>query len=289
MVQIPVLQGANTLNPTAETYEAKSAQIQQTNLDDQTRKDNDFHKVVKYASDGFIEEAKHYARTKGLEVPEQIFQNADLAKGLALGGDFHGDDKQKARVFAEAYSMTQGTMQDRLAAAHAAAGDPVHPDDREFNRKKRWAEYEAANPRPNKERYSNYKTVDGVLVRIEPDGSATPVTQKQDDGEYQAYLKAFNAALGGMASQEQAHEAGLRAQEMYRNMRAQRPSQGLMGAAPAPVSAMPQQAAPQSTLSNIPQQIPSGLPPGSVMIDTANGRPVYQAPNGERFIDDGNP
>lgn len=35
-------------------------------------------------------------------------------------------------------------------------------------------------------------------------------------------------------------------------------------------------------------QIPSGLPQGSVMIGTANGRPVYQAPNGERFIDDGN-
>lgn len=38
-----------------------------------------------------------------------------------------------------------------------------------------------------------------------------------------------------------------------------------------------------------PQAIPSGLPQGSVMIGTANGRPVYQDPQGNRYVDDGNP
>jgi hypothetical protein len=37
------------------------------------------------------------------------------------------------------------------------------------------------------------------------------------------------------------------------------------------------------------QQMPSGLPSGTVMIGTRNGAPVYQSPDGRKFIDDGNP
>ncbi len=69
----------------------------------------------------------------------------------------------------------------------------------------------------------------------------------------------------------------------------QMPQDDIGGSQPAPAAAPP--AAPQTPTQSLasPSQIPSGLPQGSSQIGTSGGKPVYKAPNGDMFIDNGAP
>ena len=46
---------------------------------------------------------------------------------------------------------------------------------------------------------------------------------------------------------------------------------------------------PDRAFQNTSPQVPAGLPPGTVYIGTSNGYPVYEDPEGNRYINDGSP
>lgn len=159
----------------------------------------------------------------------------------------------------------------------------------------------------------NFMTVDGVAYQIMPTGELVPKTQKEpDQGEYEAYQKAYNSAISsGLMTQEEANQAGQQAADMYKQFKpqqvpqnvssgtqgGQRISTGLLDPMAASNAAIQQR---QSEIGSNPMQtpdralvqsipVPPGLPPGTVYIDTLNGYPVYQDPQGNRYVNDGTP
>lgn len=287
---------AAPVNNVAQAYESRTSALQQQDkaeADLQRQKDNDMLKVFEFAGDGQVNEAKYYAQTKGLEIPQEIYSNADFAKGLTLAGKIYGDDPVAAQKFTTAWVQNPtGDFQTRLAAAQQAAGKAIDPNDREYQRKIQFEMWKMKNiPKdpftlnPGETRY---------------DGTGKPMAStppKPPVDRFKAGADAYNATLqSGMATDAQANAARESAYKEWDQIYGQPPappvppaaSPGLTGGgfSPAPAPLAPQNGAVTSTQ---PPQIPSGLPQGSVMIGTANGRPVYQAPNGDRFVDDGNP
>lgn len=110
MPNIERLPESRALNPTASAFDERTSQLKAERQQEQDRRDKDFHTVVKYAGDGYVDEAKFYAKSKGLNVPDQIYQNADLAKGMALSRDIYGDDKESASKFTKTWSQMPADM-----------------------------------------------------------------------------------------------------------------------------------------------------------------------------------
>lgn len=248
-----------------------------------TQRDNDMLKVFEFAGDGRTEEAKFYANQKGLQVPDEVLSNADFAKGLTLAGKIYGDDPVAAQKFTTAWMQSGGgDFQSRLTMAQQAAGKVIDPADREYQRKIQFELWKLKNL--PKSGASGFSLSPGQTRYDAAGNPVASVPQGPPISRFEAGQRAAQAVMqGGLSSQEQVNQARLAAEQAWDQSFGQQNgggtgvSAGLAGA-PAAASQVPTQ-----------PQIPSGLPQGSVMIGTANGRPVYQAPNGERFIDDGNP
>jgi len=432
---------ASTANPVASAFEARSSQMQQKrDMEDakiaaqQQQRDNDMLKVFDFAGSGKTEEAMYLAKSKNLDVPQEIFQNADFAKGLATAGNFYGDDPVGAQKFSIAWMQTRDIPDfgQRVIKASQIAGKPIDPEDRKFQRELAMEQYKnqakdagrrqelfidatkeslgGFTPTPDAgaiavQSYDQYfggqsglngyspnfsgatgvntiqlmaqeRGVDPVLAsavfgaessfgmdsRTSSAGAIGPmqvmprtlsdpgfgVQPARDNSEQElarvgveylgAMLKRYNgdvdAALVAYNAGPDNADKWLRAGRDYSALPDPNQTQpyvqkikGLMQGgqlqqvqtlppnqvSPNLVQTLPpQQNERQSLLSraiqfrpqpNLPQlesqpiaqqslaqnQLPSGVPQGSIKVGTANGRPVYQAPNGERFIDDGNP
>lgn len=155
MVSIGLLQGAGSLNPTLDAFNSKTQQLQQQRdsdfqrqrddqrfgmeqerfqMEKERQSDADTLKVFEFAAGGHVNEARYLAQQKGLQVPDEVFSNADLAQGLSLAGKIYGDDKAAAQKFTMAWMQNPGDMNTRIAAAQKAAGVATNPEDRTLNR-----------------------------------------------------------------------------------------------------------------------------------------------------------
>lgn len=283
-------------NAVADAYQAKTQQFQAQDR----QRDNDMLKVFEYAGDGNTEAAQYYAKSKGLQVPEQVYQNSDFAKGLALSGKFYGDDPEAAQKFTQSWMQNQGGDFDaRMTAAETAAGKPVNKADREYQRKIDFEKWKIQNG------------VEGKSFSLGPgqthyDASGRPVASVPGQppiSRFQAGQNAYNSVMqSGLSDAGAAEQARQTAYGEWDKSFLPSPaappagggtaSPGLTGGVPT-APAIPQQPAPVAgqgaAAVTQPPQIPSGLPQGSVMIGTSNGKAVYQDPQGNRYVDDGNP
>lgn len=282
MASVNLIEGATSVNPTRDAFERRTAQLKQERKEEdagqlaaQKRHDDMMLQIFEFAGDGRVNEARQLAKTNNIQVPEDIYRNADFAKGLSLAGSIYGDDPQAAQKFTTAWaSSPQADFDTRISLAQKAAGKPIDPNDRDFNRRIRFEKWKMQN-----------------------------IPQKPPVSRFEAGQKAYNEVMGsGLGSPEQAMQARQTATDFWdQEYGGAGVSPGLMAGQvrdpslppPPPVNVgntgqatMPDYSA---FAPSGPQQLPPGLPQGSVLIGTANGRPVYQAPNGERFIDDGTP
>lgn len=387
---------AQPVNHVAQAYEARTGQLEAKRKEEkneqaqiQQQRDNDMLKVFEFAGDGRVNEAKYYADSKGLQVPEQVYQNADFAKGLTLAGKIYGDDPAAAQKFTTAWMQNpQGDFQTRLVSAQQAAGVPINSNDREYQRKIAFEMWKLKNI-PEKPPVSRFEAgqdaynevMGGVLATPEQGDQARQEAFKYWDQEYGSAPGVSSGLTGGGADTVSFPGFGTAPPLNVRNnnpgnmrpvgattgfQQFSSPEEGVAamrndliakisgrsdamasrfgpGYSPTLANVIATWAPPEEnntaayvmnvsqktgigpnqvlTLQDIDRimpamtnhegpnssgyfgmgnaqttpaqaqqsQIPSGLPQGSVMIGTANGRPVYQAPNGERFIDDGNP
>lgn len=241
MISPQLLQGTASANPTRDAFDARSQQLQQQRDNDslkiqqeQDRKDKDFHQVLQYAGDGFVEEARYFARSKGIDVPEAIFSNSAFAKGAAMSKDFYDGDPEAQQKYTMAFVSAPGDIQAKHAAAMQMAGPPVNQDEREFRNKTRLMQYEWNNkPRTGEE---NGFTLTPGQSRYDSAGNV--IASAEDNGEYEAYQKAYNSAINGMMTMEQADEAGKLAAQQYNAFK----RQGGGGPAPAPSPGLQRQA-----------------------------------------------
>jgi hypothetical protein len=267
MEQGLVNQLAQPVNNVAQSFEARTGALQKQHADEaavQRQKDDDTLKVFEFAADGKVDEARLYARNKGIVVPEEIITNADFSKGLTLAGNLYSEDPAAAQKFTTAWMQNRNSdFQTRMAAAQSAGGP--------WKRKTTMAD-SGFNLAPGQSHYN----AAGQVVASVPGNP--PISR------FEAGQRAAQAAMqGGMASSQEIAQARTDAEKAWDSAFGQTyggASQGLIntGVSPNP-----------EPMAAAEPQIPTELPPGSVMIGTSNGFPVYQTPNGDRFIKDGTP
>lgn len=216
-----LLQGlAQGSNPMAEAFDARTKDLTaqhsaeaKAQEDEQNRRDNEMHKVFEYAGDGYVDEARYLAQSKGLQVPEEVFKNATFAKGLDMAGKIYGDDKVAAQKFTQAWMTAPGDLNARLAAGQQAAGVATNPEDRAYNRTIALEKWKLANRvgsesgftlTPGQRRYDS----NGKVVAEAP--------AEQDQGKTKFVQDALSSALSNPgATPEQAQQAAERAATLY--------------------------------------------------------------------------
>jgi len=224
MVSQNLLQGLSQgENPVAQAFDARTQQLEQKRaaeqkaIDDKQRQhDQDMLKVFEFAGDGYVDEARYFAQQKGLQVPESIYGNADMAKGLSLAGKIYGDDAAAAQKFTTAWMGTQGDMNTRLLAAQKAAGAAVNPEDRQLQKQIALENWKLKN-RVGGSENNGFSLSPGQTRYNAAGGIIASAPAADDNGEYEAYSKAYNAAISsGLMSQEEAQQAGENAAAQYR-------------------------------------------------------------------------
>jgi len=265
-------------NPTAEAYNQRTEQLDATRMASEKQADADMLRVFEFAGDGHVDEARFYAQQKGLQVPDQVYSNADFAKGLTLAGKIYGDSPEQAQKFTQAWvSNPQGDFNTRLTAAQQAAGAAVNPEDRQLQKQIALESWKMKHRPPGEADKPRIMEVNGTLVSVSPDGkAATPVysgSPKQPDYT-DIGMKAYNAGVGGMADDpnKTATDAVALAKQLYEQNNQtqgapQVPSPGLVGS-PAPV-ASPTAAAPSA---------PAATPQNPIVNSPAPAAPAASQP-----------
>lgn len=235
-------------NAAADAYNTRTQQLDAQRNEQEKQADADMLRVFEFAGDGYVDEARFYAQQKGLAVPEQVYTNADFAKGLSLAGKIYGDSPEQAQKFTQAWVTTKGDFNGRLNAAQQAAGPAVNPEDRQLQKQIALEQWKLKN-RPASER-RDIRSINNQLVEVLPDGSTKLLYNAGTAGfdPVDVGMKSYNSALGGFNDNpaQAAKDAVALAQEL----------QGLYpqgGGLMAPPPAV-QGTQPQTVLSNPPQQ-----------------------------------
>jgi len=278
---------ANPTNEVAAAFEARTSQLegqrkeeQATDLAAQDRRDNDMRQAFEYLGDGQIEAATSFARQKGLDIPKEVLENADFAKGLSFAGERHGNDKQAAERFSVAWNSNPSLpLPQRYLMASEAGGIPVDPDDRAFKRKMELEQFKI----DNRAKTSGAFSLSPGQTRYGAGGQEIASIPAQPPiSRFEAGQKAYNEVASSMrGNAETAEKARLEAYRYWDEAYAQPApvvgapapvapggvSSGLVGNDPVAQSqnAIIQRqseigANPYQTPQNTQQQIPSGLP-----------------------------
>lgn len=83
-------------------------------------------------ANGHTDEARYTAQRNGFQLPEQFYQNSDLAQGMALGSKAYPEDADKGQVFFKAFTAAQGSLTDKVGAGMQAAGPPTSQAQKEL-------------------------------------------------------------------------------------------------------------------------------------------------------------
>jgi len=192
-------QGAN---PTAESFAAKSQELQgerdrqaREQQAEQDRKDNQIHQVIKYAADGYTDEARFLAQQHGLQVPDAIFRNGDFARASALVGDLYGatGEQDKGQKFLAAYMQVPGDAVSRYRAAVQAAGLPMGKSEYDLQKLEAELKLKQKYATPTADQYftlgegqSRYDAAGNVVASGPP---------KRDTAENKVWTDAYNRAI----------------------------------------------------------------------------------------------
>lgn len=319
MTALRLMQPSGSVNPTQEAFQRRTDQLElerekerlqlqrqreaeQAEID---RRDADMLKVFQFAGDGYVNEAKYYAQQKGLQVPDDVFNDALLSKGLAMSGELYPDNPEAAQKYAMAFRSVDGDLLARNQAGLAAAGKPLSKTDRDlalYERKLQLANrykssdnamtpYQSAmidlrrqelEQKNQPDPFANVKVVNGVAYQVDDTGAWNPVTPQKPDN-------AMVNFVGGIVKESQAglkprpiDEVGQEGFSLYQKLQnmSRQPQQTVENTLPALAQN------PDPFANNT---IPSGLPADAKLIGTANGFPVYEDSAGDRYIVDGSP
>lgn len=312
-ISIPLIQGANSTNNVSDAFDSRTAQFNQERVQQEKQQDADFHTVVKYASDGLTNEAKYFAQQKGIQVPDEVFKNADFAKGLSIAGDLY-DDPVAAQKFTTAYVSTGGDLMSRYNAGLGAAGKPMSKDERDlalYGKKLAMQQQYSSGSADNK----GFSLSAGE-TRYDANGNVVASAPKGSD-DFDIWNKTYNASISsGLKSEEEARiaaDAAVAQKQLMSGGTTNNPTAHPANPNGNPAINMPvdkiqpvimdgrgnmsatQQGQGRLTPPPAPQvkqqtQLPAGLQQGSKLVGkTPEGYDLYQAPDGRQFYDDGKP
>lgn len=91
-------------------------------------------KVMEMAAMGNVDEAKFVALRNGMEIPDNILQNADLTKAVTFAQKAYPNESDKGQIFYQAYMQNPGDTMSKVQAGIHAAGRPENTAQRELNK-----------------------------------------------------------------------------------------------------------------------------------------------------------
>ncbi len=165
----------------------------------QMRKERDTQvlKVIEMSAKGNVDEARFLAKQSGLEIPEVLYQNGDVARAMTLSAKAYPDEPQKAQAFTQAFMTAQGGLQEKVNAGISAGGTPTTASQRQLNNQIALLKWKAANPQyAVTDPYKRYQNVGGVgLVDLAADGG--PKVAIGPTFNYQAALQQNIKSIAG--------------------------------------------------------------------------------------------
>lgn len=170
----------------------------------QMRKDRDAQilKVMEMSAAGNTDEARFLAKQNGLELPDVIYQNGDVARAMTLSAKAYPDEPQKAQMFTQAFMSAQGGLQEKVNAGIRAGGTPTTASQRQLNNQITLLKWKAANPQYSvTDPYKRYQNVANVgLVDLGAPGGPTVVLQGQKMTYQQALQKNMETLAGQLGT-----------------------------------------------------------------------------------------
>src|ERR1035437_9316651 len=116
-------------NSVQQGYQEVNSQIMAA----QNLHDNNMLKVLEFAGNGDVDAAKMFARSKGIQVPPEVLDNADMAQGLHYAGSMYSSDPGAAQKFTTAWMQNRNMpLQQRVQAAQNVAGIPQNQFQEKF-------------------------------------------------------------------------------------------------------------------------------------------------------------
>lgn len=236
----------------------------------QMRKDRDTQilKVMEMSAAGNTDEARFLAKQNGLQLPDVIYQNGDVARAMTLSAKAYPDEPQKAQMFTQAFMSAKGGLQEKVNAGIQAGGTPTTASQRQLNNQIALLKWKAANPQyAATDPYKRYQNVANVgLVDLGAHGGPTVVLQGQKMTYQQALQKNMETLAGQLGSTRTNEQLFAEAKDLTdRVFQAQVPGGG---------SPSMQPTAAQTAASN-------GVSPGPLPPPSGNGPPdqsLFRAP-----------
>lgn len=131
-----------------------------------TQRDASISNVMQMIENGHSDEARFTAQRNGLQIPDQFYQNSDLAAAMNYGSKAYADDPDKGQAFVQAYMQAPpGTpTAQRVQSAMQQVGAPTSQGQKELNKALALGR-------------GNYMTQGGGIVNLNPlTHQATPYT-----------------------------------------------------------------------------------------------------------------
>ncbi len=129
-------------NPEASAFNSETEALQtqaKNTVETNEAKDHIIGKVLEYAGNGQVDEARFVAQQNGIQLPEQIYTNSKMAKLGSVAAQLYPDDPNKASAYMVAgmhlaASNPASTFLDWSKAGMASAGTPLTVNQREINK-----------------------------------------------------------------------------------------------------------------------------------------------------------
>lgn len=133
-------------------------------------------KVMEMAAMGNVDEAKFVALRNGMEIPDNVLQNADLTKAVTFAQKAYPNEADKGQVFYQAYMQNPGDTMSKVQAGIQAAGRPENTAQRELNKALALSAFNEQNIR-TRPTILNVTGADGRpgLASVTPNGTSQPV------------------------------------------------------------------------------------------------------------------
>lgn len=198
-----------------------------------SQRDATIGSVMQMIENGHSDEARFTAQRNGLNIPEQFYQNSDLAAGMNYASKAYPEDPDKGQAFFQSFMATPSTTPtaQRVQQAMADAGPPTSQGQKELNKALALGR-------------GNYMTAGRGVVNLNPiTHVATP------------YTEPTGAALSGVITGYGMHTPASAAARRFMNVGGQLVDTQQLDGQGRPSIVVPKNADPQSAIINLTNHI----------------------------------
>lgn len=135
-------------------------------------RDGQISKLLEMVGNGNVDEARYLAQQNGLQIPDNLYGNGEVARAMAFSHKAYPDEPNKGQVFFQSFMGTQGDLTQKVNAAIAKAGRPTTAQERELSKSIALAKFNLAH---QSDKGQTFQGADGGLYSVR-NNQAAPIT-----------------------------------------------------------------------------------------------------------------